>query len=98
MAEVYRARAISGPRSGGLVALKRLAPQLAANSAYVARFAKEAALSELLDHPHIVKVLEVGVSQGIHYIAMEFVDGTDLGRVLRRCKGAAIQLPVDFAV
>ncbi len=98
MAEVYRARVLSGPRSGWFVAIKRLAPILADDPTCVERFTSEAELSRLLDHPHIVKVFEVGVLQNIHYIVMEFIDGTDLGRTLRRCRASSIQLPVDFAV
>jgi serine/threonine protein kinase len=98
MAEVYRARVISGPRSGWFVALKRLAPSFAADPVYIERFTSEADLSKLLDHPHVVKVFEVGVIQDVYYMVMEFVDGTDLGRILRRCKASRIQLPVDFAV
>ncbi len=98
MAEVYRAQVLSGPRSGWSVALKRLAPSLAADPASVDRFTTEADLCKLLDHPHIVKVFEAGVVQDTYFIAMEFVDGTDLARILRRCKRGGIQLPVDFAL
>ena len=98
MGEVYRASVIAGPRKGSSVALKRLAPSLAAHAEYVERFTTEADVCKLLDHPHIVKVLDVGVCQETYFIAMELIDGTDLGRLLRRCRRAQIQLPVDFAV
>lgn len=98
MGEVYRARVLDGSRKGWPVALKRLAPSLAANPAYLDRFTTEADLCKLLNHPHIVKVLDVGVSQDTYFIAMELIDGTDLGRLLRRCRKGGIQLPVDFAV
>jgi serine/threonine-protein kinase len=98
MAKVYRARVISGPRAGWFVALKRLAPLLAHNPEYLDQFTSEAELSKLLDHPHIVKVLEVGVHHDIYYIVMELVEGRDLGQILRRCKKRRIYLPVDFAV
>lgn len=98
MAEVYRARVHSGPRAGWTVAIKRLAPAFAQSPGCVEQFTNEADLSRLLDHPHIVKVFEVGVIQDIYFMAMELVEGSDLGRIIRRCKRDRIQLPVDFAV
>jgi serine/threonine-protein kinase len=98
MAKVYRARVISGPRAGGWVALKRLAPGLARDPEYLDQFTSEAELSKLLDHPHIVKVYQVGVLKDVYYIAMELVEGRDLGEILRKCHSRRIFLPVDFAV
>lgn len=98
MAEVYRARVLGGPREGWQVAIKRLLPELAQDPDYVDLFASEADLSRFLDHPNIVKVLEVGVLEGVYFIVMELVDGRDLGQILRRCKSRGIPLPVDFAV
>ncbi len=98
MAEVYRARVLSGPREGWTVALKRLLPALTRDPASIELFAREADLSKKLDHPNIVKVLDAGVHEGIYFIVMELVDGRDLGQILRRCKQRGIPLPVDFAV
>jgi serine/threonine-protein kinase len=98
MAEVYRARVLAGPREGWTVALKRLLPSLTRDPASIELFAREADLSTKLDHPNIVKVLEAGVHEGLYFIAMELVDGRDLGQILRRCKQRGIPLPVDFAV
>jgi len=98
MAEVYRARVLSGPRAGWFVALKRLSPSLSANPGDVDRFTRESRLSQSLDHPHIIRVFETGMIGSTYFIAMELMDGTDLGRLLRRCRKSGIQLPVDFAV
>lgn len=98
MAEVFRARVLTGPRAGWPVAIKRLSPELAKKPEYVDQFTSEADLSRLLDHPNIVKVFEVGEIDDVYFIAMELVDGSDLGRILRRCQKRGIRLPVDFAV
>ncbi|MBX5483829.1 MAG: serine/threonine protein kinase [Myxococcaceae bacterium] len=98
MAEVYRARVRSGPRAGQEVALKRLLPEFAGDPAYVDQFTSEADLSRRLDHPHVVRVLEVGVHEEIYFMVMELVDGRDLGQVIRRCRERGIHLPLDFAV
>jgi serine/threonine protein kinase len=97
MAEVYRARAVSGPRAGRLVALKRLLPELAADTAEVVRFAREASITGLLRHPNVIEVYEVGVDQGAPFIAMEYVDGRNLRQILSRCAARHIRLPLDFA-
>ncbi len=97
MAEVFRARALAGPQAGTTVALKRLLPELALDAEYVALLRQEAELTRRLRHPAIVEVLEAGVSDGVPFIAMEFVDGRNLKEILARCAARAILLPVDFA-
>jgi len=98
MAEVSRARILEGPRAGQEVALKRLLPELAQNPQYVDLFCNEADLSRMLVHPNIVRVYEVGACEDTYYIAMERIDGRDLGQILARCRERKILLPVDFAL
>ncbi|MFZ5469710.1 MAG: protein kinase domain-containing protein, partial [Myxococcota bacterium] len=98
MAEVFFARATSGPRAGQTVAIKRLLPQVAKDPECVELFAGEADLTMQLHHPNIVKTLEVGLVDESYFLVMEAVDGRDLGQILRRCKQLGIQLPIDFAV
>lgn len=96
MAEVYRARILSGNRTGEEVALKRLLPELATDLQYVDFFTSEADLSRLLVHPNIVEVIEAGVVADTYYMAMEYIDGRDLGAIMGRCREKKILLPVDF--
>lgn len=98
MAEVYRGRLVGGPRAGSPVAVKRLLPALARDPAHVSLFEREARLAAILRHPGIVAVLEAGVDGGLPYIAMEYVDGRDLGRLLAACATRGIRLPLDFAL
>src|SRR5437870_3381856 len=98
MAEVYKARAVEGPRKNQLVALKRLTPRLASDPEAVDLFCGEADVSAMLKHPNIVEVFEAGVVGEVYYLAMEFVDGRDLGLILARCRERRIFLPVNFAV
>jgi len=78
---VYRARQ---PMLDRTVALKVLAPHLAGDAAYVARFQREAAAAAQLNHPGIVTVYAAGQQEGTHYIAMEFVEGETLHNRLDR--------------
>jgi len=98
MAEVYRAVDISGPLAGRPVAIKRLLPQFAQDAEYVELFISEADLTRMLHHPSIIEVYETGAEGEQYYMAMEFIDGRNLGLVLRRCGERNILLPVDFAV
>ncbi len=98
MAEVVRGRTLDGPWAGTEVAIKRLSPQLAKAPEYVELFAKEAELCIALRHPNIVQTVDAGTIGNVAYMAMEWVDGRDLGQVLRRCRKQGIWLPIDFAV
>lgn len=66
------------------VALKLLPAELAADETYRARFEKEAELAARLHDPHIVPIRAHGELDGRLFIEMEFIDGTDLARLLRR--------------
>ena len=75
MGVVYRAVQLSLDRP---VALKLIAPHLADEQGFRQRFVKESRLAASLDHPHIVPVYGAGEVDGVHYIAMRFVQGVDL--------------------
>ena len=81
MAVVFRAR---DERLGRLVALKILAPALTADSAFRRRFIAESRAAAAVDDPHIIPVHEAGEADGVLFIAMRFVVGGDLRRVLER--------------
>lgn len=82
MGAVYKARQVSLDR---LVALKVLPKQLTDNPDFIGRFEREARLTGQLNHPHIIKVFDVGRSvTGIWYYAMEFVDGESLRAIQAR--------------
>ncbi|MFA6564686.1 MAG: SUMF1/EgtB/PvdO family nonheme iron enzyme [Verrucomicrobiia bacterium] len=81
MGAVYKAQQTLLKRT---VALKVMAPQLAEDPAYAARFVREAAAAANLNHPNMVLVYTAGKIDGTHYIAMEFVDGESLRKRLDR--------------
>jgi predicted Ser/Thr protein kinase len=79
MGAVYKARQKQLDR---IVALKILPPQAASGPGFAERFAREARAMAKLNHPHIVTLYEFGQADGLFYFLMEFVDGTNLRRVL----------------
>jgi len=66
------------------VALKVLAPELAADADSLQRFQNEAQSAAKLDHENIVRVYAVGEDRGLHYIAFEFVAGENLRQLVER--------------
>jgi YVTN family beta-propeller protein len=64
------------------VALKLLAPELAADQRFRERFLRESELAASLDHPNVVPIYDAGEADGLLYIAMRYVEGTDLGTLL----------------
>jgi len=97
MAEVFRARAIEGPRAGTLVALKLLLPEVARDPEQVRAFGREAMVTSRVRHPHIVEIYDAGMADGGPFMAMEYVDGRNLRQILSRCASRSILLPIDFA-
>jgi YVTN family beta-propeller protein len=75
MGVVYRAVQIS---LGRPVALKVIAGSLSDNVAFRDRFVRESRLTASLDHPNVIPVFAAGETEGVLYIAMRYVDGTDL--------------------
>ena len=80
MGIVYKARQVSLDR---IVAVKLLLLGQYASEEFIHRFRIEASAAASLQHPNIVAIHEVGVHQGQHYFAMDFVDGPDLAKVVR---------------
>jgi Protein kinase domain len=79
MGVVYRATHVALERRG---AVKVIAPELAANEEFRRRFQRESKLAASIDHPHVTPVFDAGEEAGHLYVAMRFVEGTDLGALL----------------
>ncbi|MEO3784887.1 serine/threonine-protein kinase [Actinocorallia sp. B10E7] len=79
MAEVYRAR---DRRLERVVALKVLARHLTYDDRFRLRFIRESRTIAAIDHPHIIPIFEAGEADGLLFIAMRFVAGPDLRRLL----------------
>src|SRR5215212_1549482 len=81
MGEVFRAVQLN---LGRRVALKVLAPDLAADDRFRRRFLRESRIAASIDHPSIIPIYQTGEQGDLLYIAMRYVDGPDLATLLRR--------------
>jgi serine/threonine protein kinase len=89
MGTVYLAR---DERSGELVALKLLPPSRWRNEErLLARFQREMELSRRVAHPHLAWTYEAGMSQRVYYLAMEYIPGKTLGRIVS--EGGPLPVP-----
>ena len=70
-------------RLNRLVALKAITPDLADDQSFRERFVHESQIAASIDHPNVIPVYEAGEDDGLLYLSMRYVEGTDLGRLLR---------------
>jgi hypothetical protein len=93
MGVVYRATDLSLERP---VALKLIAPELAQDPAFRKRFLREPRLAASLDHPSVVPIYEAGEREGQLYLAMRWVEGSDLREMLARDGRLSREVAVDL--
>jgi serine/threonine protein kinase len=84
MADVYRAKVVGIRGFTKTVAIKRIHPHLLERTRFLRMFTDEAKIASRLVHPNIVQIYDLGEADGTPYIAMEYVPGRDLFRVLQR--------------
>jgi serine/threonine protein kinase len=98
MGEVFLARLEGAQGFEKLCVIKKILPHLAKDSDFVGRFVDEARILVKLSHGNIAQVLDMGLHDGAPYIALEFIDGKDLRRVVARARERSLQLPLSFTL
>jgi YVTN family beta-propeller protein len=81
MSMVFRAE---NPRLGNVIALKVLDPSLAGDDIFRTRFLEESRIAASMNHPNVIPIHDMGSSDGLLYIAMRCVTGTDLRQMLKK--------------
>lgn len=94
MGDIYKA--IQEPLNR-IVALKILPPHLSRDNEFAKRFEIEAKAISLLQHQNIVSIYDYGEENGLQYFAMQFVDGTDLGRYISENKMLPLAEVIDLS-
>jgi serine/threonine protein kinase len=97
MAEIYLAktRGIAGFEK--YIALKMIHPNFSSDENFIEMLIDEAKISVQLQHANIAQAFDLGRVDQIYYITMEYVDGADLYKLLRRAAERGIAMPVDVA-
>ncbi|MDP1826589.1 MAG: serine/threonine-protein kinase [Archangium sp.] len=86
MAEVWLARTVGIAGFEKLVVIKTILPNLAESPQFVSMFVNEARLAAMLSHPNCVQIFDLGQEGSCLYIAMEYLEGFSLARVLKRAR------------
>jgi serine/threonine-protein kinase len=95
MAVIYKAQDLELSR---IVAIKILRPSLTADATFLTRFKNEARSVANLQHPNIVTIYDVGSSGQTQFIVMEFVDGTDLKKIIKTEGILTVDRALKFAI
>ncbi len=83
MAEILLARSLNFGGVNRTCVIKRILPQYSRDLTFVSMFIDEARITIGLDHRNIVKLYDFGQHEGVYYMAIEYVDGTDLAALMR---------------
>lgn len=82
MAEVYRAQVVGAAGFAREIAVKRILPELVEDAEFREMFTEEAKLAAQLDHPNLVQIFDFDHVDDSFYIAMEYVKGADLSKLM----------------
>jgi serine/threonine-protein kinase len=97
MAEVFKARALGPAGFERDVVIKRILPAYGRDEDFVRMFVDEARILGLIHHPNVVQALEFGEEAGTLYLALEYVNGPSLSRILRALRAANRRMPPGIA-
>ena len=86
MAEIYLAREIGAQGTRRMMVIKRVLPHVAEDDTFVEMFRDEARLAMQLNHPYICHVYSFGEAENTYYLAMEWVNGKPLSKLIRRAR------------
>jgi eukaryotic-like serine/threonine-protein kinase len=81
-----------------VIALKRLLPEAARDKRRADMFLREARVAAMLDHPNVVRAYDYGELEGELFLAMEYVEGQPLSRLLRALADSGVPLSQDAAL
>ena len=98
MAEVFLAKSFGAEGLEKILVIKRILPEFSENPRFVEMFISEAKIAVDLNHPNIVQIYDFGKHEGTYYLAMEYVDGADLGHAMSAGARAEQRFAVGDAV
>jgi serine/threonine protein kinase len=98
MAEVFLARQEGLEGFEKTICIKRIRPHLSSQASFVRMFLNEAKLAAHLNHPNIVQIYDLGRVNDSYFIAMEYISGRDMSRIIPKAEKAGIPFPMIYAL
>ncbi|MBN2341781.1 MAG: serine/threonine protein kinase [Deltaproteobacteria bacterium] len=98
MAEIFLAKTLTELGTEKLCVIKRILPHLNEDEDFCEMLINEAKIVSNLSHANVVKTLQLGKIDRQYYIAMEYVEGVDLNKLLGSLSRAGSSLPLQFAL
>ncbi len=98
MAEIFLARQEGLEGFEKTIVIKRIRPHLSSQKAFVNMFLNEAKLAAQLNHPNIVQIYDLGKIAESYFIAMEYIFGRDMRRIIPKADGMGIPFPMVYAL
>lgn len=98
MAEIFLARQAGIENFEKTIVIKRIRPHLSKQPNFVKMFLNEAKLAAQLNHPNIVQIYDLGKIGESYFIAMEYVFGRDMRRIIPKADSLGIPFPMVYAL
>ena len=98
MAEIFLARQAGLEGFEKTIVIKRIRPHLSKQSNFVKMFLNEAKLAAQLNHPNIVQIYDLGKISESYFIAMEYIFGRDMRRIIPKADTLGIPFPMVYAL
>src|SRR5688572_5783532 len=98
MAEIFLARQAGLEGFEKTIVIKRIRPHLSNQTSFVKMFLNEAKLAAQLSHPNIVQIYDLGKIGESYFIAMEYIFGRDMRRIIPKADGMGIPFPMVYAL
>jgi serine/threonine protein kinase len=98
MAEIFLARQAGLEGFEKTIVIKRIRPHLSSQKSFVKMFLNEAKLAAQLNHPNIVQIYDLGKIAESYFIAMEYIFGRDMRRIIPKADGMGIPFPMVYAL
>ncbi len=98
MGEIFLAKLGENKGFDKLVIIKKILPNLVADQEFIKRFIDEAQVAIKLQHANVAPVFEVGKVDGEYFLAIEYIEGRDLRRMITRQREERTRLPSDLAM
>ncbi|MBM4379046.1 MAG: serine/threonine protein kinase, partial [Deltaproteobacteria bacterium] len=98
MAEIFLARQAGLEGFEKTIVIKRIRPHLSKQGSFVKMFLNEAKLAAQLNHPNIVQIYDLGKINESYFIAMEYIFGRDMRRIIPKADTKEIPFPMVYAL